>query len=64
MMGLTYLGTAISRQGVVPKSFVRSGNWKLMLMATMRECTVDEEGAGDEFGNHGCLFCKGGSVED
>jgi hypothetical protein len=43
-----YLGSTISGKGVVPKSFVRTSNWNLVLMVTVCKCTGSQEGDSED----------------
>jgi hypothetical protein len=50
---LTYLSSAISGQRVIPESFVRTRNWYLTFMVTVRKCTTGSQNRGSRnFSKH------------
>jgi hypothetical protein len=50
---LAYLSSTITGQRVVPQGFVRPLDWDLVLMIAMSKCSGNQEGHGQDVGQHG-----------
>jgi hypothetical protein len=50
---LAYLSSTITGQSVVPQGFVRPLDWDLVLMIAMSKCSGNQDGHGQDVGQHG-----------
>jgi hypothetical protein len=50
---LAYLSSTITGQSVVPQGFVRPLDWNLVLMIAMSKCSGNQDGHGQDVGQHG-----------
>ena len=56
MKSIAYLGSTITRKGVIPQGLVWTLNWNLVAVITMCKRSGSQEGSGNNVGEHDCVL--------